>query len=960
MHILATLTPLDPVSGERVTLRGASAQLAEITALGGQRWWPAIMKKPKLSLRLFDGDFTSSVDPGNAAMAVSMSALARLDPNVDRYLWAEAGVELFAGEADTPWPWPSVFAGKVGDFSRAGSLLSIAAEVDEEPFKAMVPAATYAGTSGLEGGEDVKGRVKPWALGFARFVEPVLLDVVYNVYQVSAYGPISGISALYERGASKGAALGDYPNLAALVAANVPEGRWATCNAHGLIRLGAPPYGTITADVAGDYAGGVLARQPGAIISRVCAAAGVDPARIDTASLAAMDAAMTALPAGGNINLYLTDQQGALDLIREIARSCNYQAGIGFDGRLFVTRPSTASPTLRLDAQGRERPPVVECSEASVSPPYKRLQMSGARCWRPLALGEIAFIADLIDKGDYDGATVYREGNIVTMPDGSRWVFVGATPAANSPPSDANADWARMTGASSNVRIFFLDHFPADPRIGDIAYRTDQGNKQYRYVGIDAPISIGGVVIDIGGSTIAAGQWVLVTDDRLIETIIDTNQAGAVAQEAAARLTRNEQRAIEHRAVTDDSRQKIDDLQAMLGAGGTIDIPALMARLEAVEAGVYTTQETLGGLVGSISEMNTVIEGQAGTLAQHTTDINAGNAAVESVSEALDLLGTEYAGTRDIVSTMGLTVESHQEALTVVEGGLTTLFAQQYMTIDAEGRVSGLWHAATDTYSSIRLRADMFTIEAPVPTGDRFEYSSGVMRIYGGSTMLAFGAGFGSAGQFLRWSGPAQASLTGCTEANAIEYGKTSGEAYFGGALLAGALRAGSTSPSLSTTASASTGLIGSNGAQVNVIGSFTYTSTQSASYAADSTGLANYDAALFGFGATIYGDGIADAHTASKADNKDASQLTLNIRRDGALMDSQGGANGTVSLVGWKPIPGDSPGTITWTYTYSKSVTIPDPALGTGNRTYTADILRGFTPPGTGSQRVSIQSVEY
>ena len=70
-----------------------------------------------------------------------------------------------------------------------------------------------------------------------------------NVYQVSAYGPINAVEALYERGSAFAASFGDYANYAALVAAPIPNGRWATCLAQGLIRLAAPAYGVITADV---------------------------------------------------------------------------------------------------------------------------------------------------------------------------------------------------------------------------------------------------------------------------------------------------------------------------------------------------------------------------------------------------------------------------------------------------------------------------------------------------------------------------------------------------------------------------------------------------------------------------------------------------------------------------------------------------------------------------------------
>ena len=58
-----------------------------------------------------------------------------------------------------------------------------------------------------------------------------------------------------------------------------------------------------------------------------------------------------------------------------------------------------------------------------------------------------------------------------------------------------------------------------------------------------------------------------------------------------------------------------------------------------------------------------------------------------------------------------------------------------------------------------------------------------------GTFMKVAGMGFGSTSQFIEWWGPHLASLSSCTEANAVYYLKTDGSAYFGGALLAGLLR---------------------------------------------------------------------------------------------------------------------------------------------------------------------------
>jgi len=449
MHVLIELTPLDPVTGTRPTLRLSSTQDRTVNGLNSVRWWPGILRKPSLSIGLFDGDFTSVAAPGQAALDLSLVALEKLDSSARRFVWAGAGIAIYAGTSGQSWPWASVFSGKVKSFRAAASKLSVTATIDDEPFSVQVLSASYAGTGGIEGGADIKGKPKPWAFGAPKNIEPVLIDSVNSVFQVSAYGAIKNVVTLYERGAAFGASYGDYANYAALVAAAIPAGRWATCLASGLIRLGAPPYGLITADIEGDYQGGTWRRLPGAILQRIASALSISSGALDTTSLNALDTYAATLPSGGNISLYLTEQGDFLDLAQRIVLSFNAQACISLLGQLFVARATIGSSVATLDSQQTRLPRVTECVETDVSPPYSKIQMGAQKCWRVHTFDEIAFQAELIDKGQYDAAVAYREGNIVTMVDGSRWVFIGATPLTGSTPSDANANWDRMADAVS-------------------------------------------------------------------------------------------------------------------------------------------------------------------------------------------------------------------------------------------------------------------------------------------------------------------------------------------------------------------------------------------------------------------------------------------------------------------------------------------------------------------------------
>ena len=453
MQVLATIAPLDPATGSRVTLRASSADRREMLALNSVRWVPAIIRRPSISDDLFDGNFTGAINDGGATIDFAMFGLKRQDALAATYRYAGAVVTIYEGDIGDAWPWTTVFTGIVDTFTNDAERLSLRLKVNTAPFGVPALTATYAGTGGKEGGADLKFKVKPWCFGAASNVQPVLIDVTNSVYQVSAYGPINGVTACYERGASFGASYGNYTTYANLVAASIPPGRWATCLAEGMIRLGAPETGLITADVEGDKPSTFL-RKTGEIIDRICTNAGIASGSIDSTSLNGLDTALTTLLTGdGYINLYLTEQTTVMEIAQRLARPCNAAAGVHpRTGKLYVCRTAAiGTSVLSLNAQGRKipsEPGVLACVEQDVSPPYWRIEMQGQRSWRVHSASEIAFTADLVEVGDYAGATTYREGNIVTD-QGGRWLYINPTAAAgNAPPTlptTSNSYWSSLT-----------------------------------------------------------------------------------------------------------------------------------------------------------------------------------------------------------------------------------------------------------------------------------------------------------------------------------------------------------------------------------------------------------------------------------------------------------------------------------------------------------------------------------
>jgi len=90
-----------------------------------------------------------------------------------------------------------------------------------------------------------------------------------------------------------------------------------------------------------------------------------------------------------------------------------------------------------------------------------------------------------------------------------------------------------------------------------------------------------------------------------------------------------------------------------------------------------------------------------------------------------------------------------------------------------------------------------------------------------GIYMKVAGVGFGSNNQFIEWFGPHFSNFNNCTEANAIQYLKTNGDAYFGGSLLAGTLTNQGTTSDITASAFIDIGPFNTNGKQKKVTVSY-------------------------------------------------------------------------------------------------------------------------------------------
>ncbi|MDO1582434.1 hypothetical protein [Rhizobium oryzicola] len=170
---------------------------------------------------------------------------------------------------------------------------------------------TSGGMNTADGNDDLKDRLKPLVFGKAFNVPATPANAYDLIYQVHD-GAVSSIIA-YDGGVALEAGA-DFATIAALRAATIQPGTFATAKALGLFRLGWSPAFDVTADVVEGAA--TADRYPAAIAKRIMARMGLSAADYGAASFAALDAA-----APIECGIYLDSETNALDAIDKVMSS---------------------------------------------------------------------------------------------------------------------------------------------------------------------------------------------------------------------------------------------------------------------------------------------------------------------------------------------------------------------------------------------------------------------------------------------------------------------------------------------------------------------------------------------------------------------------------------------------------------------------------------------------------------
>jgi len=263
--------------------------------------------------------------------------------------------------------------------------------------------ATYAGTTlsagaTIEGDATLKGQLKPMCFGTCPHVPGKPVNPFNLIWQFAANpGGVSSI-VVYDGGLVL-TATSDYPNLAALLAATIPNGSYATCVALGIARLGWAPDKTVTADVVE----GATAALRSA--SRICQrildlVPNIGTADMDAAGFTAFH---TAAPA--EVCLYVDSDLSTANLLADVAESvlgAILPTYLGIYSPFWLRDPltgtSVATVTERQLLRGGDLTIFAGPSDEGDGVPAYSVAMNWGPVWRPLAGGDlIDVIAEATD-----------------------------------------------------------------------------------------------------------------------------------------------------------------------------------------------------------------------------------------------------------------------------------------------------------------------------------------------------------------------------------------------------------------------------------------------------------------------------------------------------------------------------------------------------------------------------------
>lgn len=466
LSILAHARPLDLLTNQRVDVRIGSSRSAAALGLDGKTWEPAFAPggRPRGSIELLKPDMAPGIRLATTTMKIAMGSVK--STNVRRLHWPGAPVTIYRADS-LRWPAPVEFDGVVKSVDRSivADTIELTLEVSTRRLETDLLTEFYNGDGAGGGDPDGYGTLRPLAIGRNYNIEVLFFDTIRNIGQIDGYGNCETIFWLGEGLSSFGPPRADYPDYASLAAAidskAIKEGQWATCNARGMIGLGAPPAGVITAHAQCRY--GMTGQFLRYLIAERAA---VPPALVIDRTFGDLD---NAVPYP--IHFWTKEQVQIKDLVEQLADACNAIPLISFQGMFGISRPFGGENLGTLRRGQYNEPDVTAWETATTLDPIFQLKMRTARPARVMTLDEINYEDTFTPRGSYVATTTYRSGDLVWTVDGSQWLYKNAAAeAGHAPPigdPDGEDDWWRKLKEPTKEQVAqtYRDAAEIDPNV---------------------------------------------------------------------------------------------------------------------------------------------------------------------------------------------------------------------------------------------------------------------------------------------------------------------------------------------------------------------------------------------------------------------------------------------------------------------------------------------------------------
>lgn len=329
MNYLIEIEPFDPVTGRADTLRYSTCQFVTEPddTPANVAFDPRIADPGNYERYLFGRGRTR----GESDVAAGEVRLVNADRNLDGFLdlaFDGRPIRIYGLERDAGWAdRETLFVGLMERVTFEGRLMSIVIRDRLQVLRKALQTVRFRGTTingtiaEAEGNADLKDVFVPELYGSPRLITPVVADAFNNVFRIARR--VDGVTAAYDTGVAL-TFTQNYATLAALKAASLSVGQFATCNALGFLRTGTRPS-SLTVDA---FVGATVAARSAARIARSMIPAGVPVSEADFDALHAANPAECEFYTG-------TRETDTLAAIQQVLASIG--AGIYVD-RLNVVR----------------------------------------------------------------------------------------------------------------------------------------------------------------------------------------------------------------------------------------------------------------------------------------------------------------------------------------------------------------------------------------------------------------------------------------------------------------------------------------------------------------------------------------------------------------------------------------------------------------------------------------------